>query len=305
MSNVTIFEQSSNLPTIKRESKLADKMGSGGGNLRRIGLNTNGTFKRIVNGEQIGKAVPHELNVIIVDLLKDVSRTFYEGTYDPNAKPTLPDCWSNLGDRPDPRSSKPQSGTTCADCVQNTAGSGAQGRGKACRYQRRLAVLVEGDPSGDLYQLNIPAKSLFGKGVGNVHPFESYKNYLRANGEGVDTIVTKVMYDLDADTMALKFKAVRHLMQEEADMVDVAQNNPETQRYIQLTPAETNAPKAHTAAPAAKVKPASVFDTPEEAEEAAAPVSEAPTKRASKKQEEAPAPKQKLADMMSQWGDED
>lgn len=53
MSNITIFEESSSLPTVRRESRLADKISSGT-SLRRIQTNTNGTFKRIVGGEQIG-----------------------------------------------------------------------------------------------------------------------------------------------------------------------------------------------------------------------------------------------------------
>jgi hypothetical protein len=299
MSNIAIFEETTSLPTVQRTSKLTDKMGSGGG-IRRIGLNTNGTFKRIVNGEQIGKAIPHMLNVIVVDFLKDVSRTFYAGEYDPNAKPTMPDCWSNLGDKPDPKAKDPQ-GETCATCPQNVAGSGNRGSGKACRFQRRIAVIAEGDHTGEVYQLNIPAKSLFGKGVGAVHPFESYKNYLRANGEGLDTVVTKVMYDLDADTMTLKFRAVRHLTQEEADLVDAAQADPDTQRYIQLNvSAEGSTAEKPVAKPVAKVAP--VF---EDEEEETPPVASTPTKRASKKSEEAPAPKAKLTEYLNQWGDED
>ena len=102
MSNITIFEEGSSLPTVKRASRLADKISSGGG-LRRIQTNTNGTFKRIVGGEQIGKAVPHEINVIIVDMLKDVSREYYASEYDPEGKATLPDCWSADGRTPDPK----------------------------------------------------------------------------------------------------------------------------------------------------------------------------------------------------------
>jgi len=294
VSNVTIFEEQSSLPTVKRESKLS----SAPAGLRRIGLNTNGTFKRIVGGEQIGKAIPHELNIIIVDRLDKVSRKFYEAAYDANATPTLPDCWSGLGDKPDPKASNPQA-SSCNTCPRNVEGSGTNGRGKACRYERRLAVLAEGDPSGEVYQLTIPAKSLFGKGVGTTHPYESYEKYLRANNEGPDTVVTKVMYDLEADTMALKFRAVRHLTATEGDMVDAAQADPETKRYIQLTVADTEGTKA-IAAPAAK--PVSVFGDDEEP----TPEDAAPVKRASKKAEEAPAPKRNLAEAINQWGsDED
>ena len=290
MSNaVSIFEDKSGLATVRRESKLADKMGSGGGSLRRIALNTNGTFRRIVGGEQIGKAIPHELNIIIVDLLKDVSRVYYEGEYDPDAKPSAPDCFSNLGDKPDVNAKDAQA-SACSSCPQNVVGSGIKGKGKACRFQRRLAVLAVGDPKGEVYQLAVPAKSLFGKGVGNEHPFESYKNFLRANGEGCDTVVTKVMYDLDADTMELKFKAVRHLTEAEVELVEAAQADPETQRYVVLTASNPEA---------AKSKPKSVFADEATVEDAK------PIKRASKKQEEDPAPKKKLADVINQWGDED
>lgn len=300
MSNITIFEQPNSLPTVKRESRLADKISSGGG-VRRIATNTNGTFKRIVGGEQIGKAVPHEINVIVVDMLKDVSREYYASEYDPEGKATLPDCWSADGRTPDPKASNKQ-GTACASCPMNVDGSGNKGRGKACRFKRRIAVLAEGDPSGDVYQMNLAAKSLFGKGVGNTHPFESYCNYLKANGEAPDTVVTKVMYDTEADTLTLKFKAVRHLTQEEADLVDAAFADPETQRYLKLTAAEADGVTAKPAAAKAIEAPKqSVFDEPEEAE--VAEVAE-PVKRAAKKAPvEAPAEDKDLASLIDEWED--
>jgi hypothetical protein len=299
MSNITIFEEGSSLPTVRRESRLADKISSGGG-LRRIATNTNGTFKRIVGGEQIGKAVPHEINVIIVDMLKEVSREYYASEYDPDGKATLPDCWSADGRTPDAKASNKQA-NSCASCPMNVDGSGTKGRGKACRFKRRIAVLAEGDPSGDVYQMNLAAKSLFGKGVGNVHPFESYCNFLKANGEAPDTVVTKVMYDTEADTLTLKFKALRHLTQEEADLVDAAFADPQTQRYIQLTAAETDGVTAKPVK-AIEAPKQSVFDASDE-EEVAEPVKRAPKKAAV----EAPAVTddgKDLADLLEDWGDD-
>jgi hypothetical protein len=294
MSNVTIFEDQSSLPTVKRESRLADKISSGT-SLRRVATNTNGTFKRVVNGEQIGKAVPHELNVIVVDMLKEVSREYYASDYDPEGKASLPDCWSADGRTPDAKAPNRQ-GSGCATCPQNIDGSGTKGRGKACRFKRRIAVLVEGDPSGDIYQMSFAAKSLFGKGIGNEHPFESYCNYLKANGEAPDTVVTKVMYDLDADTLTLKFKAVRHLTQEESDMVDAAFASGEAQRYIQLTTSEVDTSKAQPPKAIEAPKP-SLFDEPEEEEEAE------PVKRATKKPAvpDVPAEDKNLSDLLGEW----
>ena len=291
MSNLTIFEEKSALPTIRRETKLANKMGGGGGGIRRIATSLNGNFKRIVGGEQIGKSIPHKINVIIVDQLPDVSRTFYAGAYDPDAKPTLPDCWSNLGIKPEASAGSPQA-SSCIGCPQNIVGSGSNGKGRACRYSRRIAVQAEGDLSGDVYQMNIPAKSLFGKGVGNVHPYESYQNYLRSNGEGLDTVVTQIAFDTEADSMVLKFRAIRNLTQGEADKLDIAQADPETQRYIQLTADGTKA----LPAPA----PVSVFEAPEEMVSAEAE----PVKRASKKAEPV-APPVDIAEAVSAWGEEE
>jgi hypothetical protein len=297
MSNITIFEDQSSLPTVKRESRLADKIGSGT-SLRRIATNTNGTFKRVVNGEQIGKAVPHEINIIVVDMLKDVSREFYASDYDPEGKASLPDCWSADGRTPDAKAPNRQ-GSGCATCSMNIDGSGAKGRGKACRFKRRIAVLVEGDPTGDIYQMSFAAKSLFGKGVGNEHPFESYCNYLKANGEAPDTVVTKVMYDLDADTLTLKFKAVRHLTQDEADLVDAAFASGEAQRYIQLTTSEVDGAKAQPAKVIEAPK-ATLFDEPEE-EEAVEPV-----KRVAKKPAvvDAPVEDKGLSDLLGEWAED-
>ncbi len=314
MSNLTIFQDPSSVPTVRRQSKLLDKMGGSGGSLRRIGLNTNGTFKRIVGGEQIGKAVPHQLDVIIVDLLAEPSRQFYAAKYDPNAQATLPDCWSNDGKTPDAKATgKPAS--NCAACPKNVEGSGENGKGRACRYLRRIAVLVAGDPSGEVYQMQIPAGSLFGKGVDNVHPFESYKKFLLANGEAVDTVVTRVMYDLDADTMKLKFTPFRHLTDVEAGFVDAAQEDPETKRYVGLTVAEVDGAKAPATRPepkmieakAAKAPPAGNPFGDDDEDEEIVPAEEAPVKRKAKAAPAAVAPetKSKLAGVLSAWADDE
>jgi hypothetical protein len=297
MSNITIFEEQSGLVTVKRESRLADKISSGS-SLRRIQTNTNGTFKRIVGGEQIGKAVPHEINIIVVDMLKEVSREYYASDYDPDGRASLPDCWSPDGRTPDAKAPNRQ-GSSCASCGMNIDGSGSKGRGKACRFKRRIAVLVEGDPTGDIYQMSFAAKSLFGKGVGNEHPFESYCNYLKANGEAPDTVVTKVMYDLDADTLTLKFKAVRHLTQDESDLIDTAFASGEAQRYIQLTTSEVDGAKAQPVKAIAAPK-ATMFDEPEE-EEAE------PVKRAVKKPVavvDAPVEDKDLSDLLGEWAED-
>lgn len=296
MSNeVSIFKQPNAVSTRREISELAKSLASaGGGGLinRRIQTNTNGTFKRLINGEQIGDAVRGDINVIIVHALPKVSRVFYAGAYDPNAKPTLPDCWSNDGDTPEAGASNKQS-PNCASCDMNVVGSGQNGKGRACRYQRRIAILLEGDMSGEVYQFNIPAKSLFGKGVRNVHPFESYVRYLLGNHESPDTVVTNISYDLNADSMELLFTPVRGLNDEEYALVKQAQRDPATKRMCELTVAAQDGVRQQpqSAAPAPQVTRS---DEPEDEVET-------PKKRPVVKTEEA-APKADLASVISAWG---
>jgi len=301
MSNVTIFKEAGAVSTAsKRELSELGKSLASVSNSRRIQTNTNGTFKRLVNGEQIGKAIRGEFNAIIVDALPKVSRTFYAGKYDPDAKPTLPDCWSNLGDKPEAAAGNPQA-SNCVSCPKNVSGSGDNGKGRACRFQRRIAVLIEGDNSGDVYQFNVPAKSLFGKGNGNVHPFESYVKFLIANGESPDGVVTNIAYNLDAETMQIQFAPVRGVSDEEYALVKEARNDPATRQMIVLTVAAQDTAKA---APKEEAKPQpkiTYSDEPDEDDEEV----EAPKKRASKKAEETAVPKADLANVLAVWGNDD
>ena len=178
----------------------------------------------------------------------------------------------------------------------NIAGSGENG-GRACRFQRRIAVMVEGDTSGDVYQFNVPAKSLFGKGTGNVHPFESYIKYLLANGESPDNVVTNIKFDDNAATMELLFTPVRNLNDEEYELVQAAQAKPETKRYTMLTVAQADGVKK--APPAAKVVER-VTRSEEPDEEVAEPV-----KRETKKAtpEGGKSKTAALADVVNAWKD--
>lgn len=310
MSNLTIFKEQNAVATSKRGGSALSQTLAQNNTMRRIATNTNGTFKRIVNGEQVGNAIRGEFNCIIVDALPKVSRTFYAGKYDPNAKPTLPDCWSNLGDKPEANAPNKQA-KNCADCAQNIKGSGENG-GRACRFQRRIAIQLVGDPTGEVYQFNVPAKSLFGKGNGNVHPFESYVKYLLANGEAPDTVVTNISYDLNADSMELLFTPLRGLTDEEYDRVVEAQNDPDTKKYIQLTvaqvdgatkaanPVKQEEPEEEEPAPAPKVVRS---DEPDDEDEVIAE----PVKRSAAKAAPAvtPAAKADLASVLNDWADDD
>lgn len=299
-NEISIFGDKTNVVSIgdRRPSKLGQSLASRSMS-RRIQTSTNGTFKRLVNGEQIGNAVRGAMEFIIVDLLPNVSRVYYREKFDPSKEATLPNCWSNLGDKPE-KNVPEASHSNCADCPMNVKGSGENGS-KACRYQRRIAVLVAGDPTGEVYQFNIPAKSLFGKGTGNTHPFEQYVKFLLANGESPDTVVTKVCYDDNADTLELLFSPQRTLSDSEYQLVVAAQARAETSNYTKITVAQAD---GVTRAPAKAEAPVPKVVRSADPDEEVAPAVAEPTKRVSKK-EATPKPTVDLASVIDEWGGDD
>jgi hypothetical protein len=76
MSNdVSIFTNQTGVSTERRQSALAQKIAtSSSSSTRRIQANINGTFKKMVNGEQVGNAIRGEFNAIVVGMLTNVSR---------------------------------------------------------------------------------------------------------------------------------------------------------------------------------------------------------------------------------------
>jgi hypothetical protein len=305
MSNVSIF--TNDIPVEARAvgvSELTKSLAGAGGRTNRRIVAKNGVFRKMVNGEEVGK-LKGELNIIVVNALPSVSRVFYIEKYDPDAEATLPNCWSNLGEKPEESVSEPQA-PNCQSCPQNVAGSGG-GTRRACAFQRRIAIILENDPSGEVYQMNLASKTIFGKGEGRVHPFDSYTRYLAANGESIDGIVTTVSFDEDADQTKLFFTPARHLTDEELEVVYRAAATPEAKNAVRLTVAQQDGVKK---LPASVTKAKVETEDDDEFMPKATKVApkedpiEEPVKRASSK----PAPptvKANLADVVNAWSDDE
>jgi hypothetical protein len=307
MTEMTIFTNQTAGSSPREMSNLTKTLASSSTS-RRIVANNNGTFKRIFNGEPIGKPLRGELNLIVINALPNVSRIYYEKDYDPEGEPTLPNCWSSLGDVPDEKSSDKQS-KDCMSCPQNVKGSGKLG-GRACRYQRRLAVIVEGDTSGNVYQFNVPAKSLFGKGIGNTHPFESYVKFLIANEFSIDNVVTTVAFDDEEEGMVLNFTPAREITDDEYTLVQQLQASPDATRYTQITVAQTDGvaklPNKTEEKAEAKEEKVTYADEPDDDD---TPPEPKPAKRGKKKTTKKAAAKKEehedLSDVVSKWAADD
>ena len=284
----------------KTPSALTQSLMKGGSKLKRISPR-NGMFVRVVNGDVAGK-LKAPLRVVLVGVAPSVQRTFYAKAYDPNAEATAPDCWSNDGNKPDASIKLPQ-GKTCETCPQNIKGSG-QADSRACRFKRRVAVIlpdeVGGNNHGDVYQLELASKSIFGKGAGQVFPLNAYIDYVIANGENIDGVVTEVDFNENNNNQSVLFRAV-DFVSNDPDLqaaVGVAVESAETLKAIVLNVATVDKGEDSNEEFEQKPKKAQLVEEVEE-EEVAEPV-----KRPSKKAAPPPTETKSLADVVSAWSDD-
>lgn len=336
MSNVSLFS-ASKVPAFARNNVLSETAlaltggSSGAAAGKRISIK-GGVFRLMDNGKEVAAIEDRHLDVIIVKAAPKVGRQYYSGAYDKDAAASAPDCSSNDGERPDPSAKNKQS-ETCLTCPQNQAGSGT-GNSRACRYQQRLAVVLENDMGGSVMQMVLPATSIFGKAEGDKHPLQSFARYLAAQNPPInpEQIVTRMKFDTKSESPKLHFAPTRWLTDDEYDVIKDQADSDDAKKAVVMNAAQTDgavaAPLAIAGKPPAKAKPAPapVVEEDEE-EEAPAPVA----KPAAKKAKPAPAPvveeevdtapepevrkaapkatavptaKASLADIVSDWDDE-
>lgn len=88
-----------------------------------------------------GQSSPGPMFVIVLDWA--AVNMIYKGGYNPNVRQP-PLCWAigkNLDELKPSAAVKEPQGTDCATCPKNQWQSGANGKGKACKNQRRLIVI--------------------------------------------------------------------------------------------------------------------------------------------------------------------
>jgi hypothetical protein len=320
MSNITLFS-SANVPAFARNNELSDtaKALTGGSvsNTKRISIK-GGVFRLLAGGKEVASIEDRHLDVVIVKAAPKVSRVFYAAAYD-GEKVSAPDCWSNDGETPDASIKQPQH-SACHNCPQNIAGSG-HGQSRACRFQQRLAVVLENDMHGEVLQLTLPATSIFGKEDGDKRPLQAFARFLAAQNPPVnpEQIVTRMKFDTKAESPKLYFAPVRWLTDDEYPGVVRQGESEEAKRAINMTVAQADgvkpkaapmaipgkSPVAAAPAPAddeeeapkakAKAKPVVAADDGDEPEV---------RKAAPKTAAAVPEKKSKLSSIVGEWDDE-
>jgi len=261
---------------------------------KRISIK-GGVFRLLAGGKEVASIEDRHLDVVIVKAAPKVSRVFYAAAYDGD-KIAGPDCWSNDGEMPDASIKEPQ-GSSCAKCPQNIAGSG-NGNSRACRFQQRLAVVLENDMNGEIMQLTLPATSIFGKEEGDKRPLQAYARYLAAQNINPETLVTQLRFDTKAAVPKLFFKPVRWLEDDEYAVAVKKGESTEAKMAVTMSvakPAE-KAPQLEGKKPSLKKEEPAV-----EAEEVDEPEKRKPAAKATA------VPKKEasnLAKTVEEWDDE-
>ena len=295
MSNVTTFRD--NLPTHLQNVALDDftkAFTSSGGSVKRITLRGR-VFRLVDGGKEIAKNTESHMDVVIVSGSKSVQKSFYASEYN-SEETSIPDCWSSNGERPDADVENPQA-SICKDCPQAVKGAGGPGRA-ACRYSWRLGVVLRNNVGGDIFQLILPQKSIFGTADVDHMPFLQYAKYVAGSGYNLNMLATRLTFDTDSDFPKLVFSNAEFL-DKPTYQIALAQG----QTQVAVSAGKMNFTKKSEAQAIPKlVAPAGSAAAEVKTEEA---VPE-PTVRVDKKKAVSePKPKQNLASMVDDWGDDD
>lgn len=298
MSNLSIFKSGSSMvPDYLRgvtDDATKEIAGSSGG--KQISIK-GGVWRMVVGGEEVAKNEERAMNFVVIATGKGVSRTFYADKYE-EGKDIKPACWSAEGVVPNAEVTNPQS-KSCATCAQNIEGSG-EGKARACRYSKRIAVALADDIGGNVYRLSVPAKSYFGRADGDKMPLQAFGKFLSGHGIPITGIVTEARFDTSEAVPVLKFRAVRPLERNEWETAKVQSQSEDAKLAVEFKMVPSKASNETQAA-----LPQAFKDTPVvaaekvEAEDVAEPV-----KRTVKPKTETAAPKN-VKDILSDWATDD
>ena len=307
-TEVDVFQSGAIATTSRRDDGFTANITGSSITSKRISIRNN-VFRLVVNGKEIDKSEARHLDVVIVNASPYVHRMYFAGEYKRGQNISPPACWTQDSIKPDAEVPNPQS-ATCADCPQNIKGSGPNGT-KACRFSRRVAVVKADDINGDVYQVTLPAQSIFGNGTAERRPLHEYTDYVRANNQNLMSVVSRMSFDMDSSSTKIGFKPIRILSDEEYDVCLAKSKSDDSKRAIQLTvnvnkEEDEEANSQPAPAPQAK-READPFPKVEAIEEEDIPE---PVKRAEPKTEPKPQPVQQpkadindvsLDDLVSDW----
>ena len=195
--------------------------------MRRISIRGN-KFTELIDTHEASVG-DDEYEVVVVNAAP-IARSYYESDFD-SEKPMLPTCWSS--DTQTPSVDVPpeqRRASRCMDCPNNIRGSGF-GSSRAFRFSQQLAVVPQGRLQ-EVYQIRLPATSIFGETREGHMPMQAYAKFLRNRDTPAISVLTKIYFDQVSSIPKLFFKPTRPLRDEELDVVSDMIKHPDTIQAI-------------------------------------------------------------------------
>ena len=205
---------------------------AGGQFNKRISIK-GGVFRKMAGGKELASLQERFMDVIFVKMAHTPSRTFYKEAYKEGVS-VSPACWSSDAKSPDVSVEEPMA-KTCDECPMSIKGTGQNGQGTACRLSWRTAVVLPGDPGGDVMQLVFPAASVWGKEEGGKWPFRPYVQMLANNNISAGRVVSKLQFDLKAPSPRLLISPVKGVDEADLDILMQQARSAAAENAIKLT----------------------------------------------------------------------
>lgn len=206
--------------------------GAGSSQSKRISIE-GGVFRKVVGGKEVAKIEDRHMEIVFVKMAHAPSRQFYSEAYTKGQK-ISPTCWSSDAKAPDADVKNPVA-TSCDKCPMAVKGSGQAGKGTACRISWRTAVVLPGDPNGDVMQLVIPGASCFGEPKGSARPFRPYIQYLANNNVSAGRLITKMQFDTDSSAPKLLFSPIGAVEEAHLPIIQAQGKSAAAERAVKLT----------------------------------------------------------------------
>ena len=178
----------------------------------------------------LAKNIESPQRVIVIAAAPNIHRQYYDTPFEEGVKKT-PTCFSSDGKTPDYDVDEPQA-TFCIKCPKNIQGSG-EGNSKACKMHQKIAVSLQDNLKGPVYQLVVSSTSLFNKS--NVFEDMGFLQYVRRlyqQGQSVDGVVTEIDKIDENNFYRISFKPIRHLKRHEIDYVQQRANSEEVDECL-------------------------------------------------------------------------
>lgn len=242
-TDMTLFNKSTAMAMLDDiPDDVTSTLAGSGGTGKRISIR-GGRFREVINGEEIRVSKEDELDVVIV-AAAPMARHYYADAY-VEGQTVAPTCWSR--DTQVPADDVPEDqrqASKCMDCPQNVKGSGQRDDSRACRFSQRVAVVLDGAiEEGPVYQMQLPATSLFGDDKDKLG-LQAYAKLLRAHKAKIMGLVTRLTMDTASTTPKLSFAPVRPLTEAEVRAVIEHKDSPDAQDAITFTVSQMDKVKA-------------------------------------------------------------